>query len=306
MGHAAAAGLGGAGLKAYVGHWDGVAQWSQGGEVHAWVRVPPTWSPGVPSFWTEPWLEGMRSNWSTVFTGGVFTPASARRPRHGWSALCTSTVHSCLPLRFCPYLNDTLLPGNSPTKASNASCLTYRTLSYRTLPYRREYGIDVEVVWHVYRPVLGRLLDAAAPQPAEEGELEEGEEGAAAGGVASVLVGAVGIVCVSSGGDAGEEEGELKTGEEGAAAGGVCVCASWSGGSMCVSNGCAPAGGGGRFGSGRGGPGSSRWGTIRRVSLPRGVLIGATWQRRLSAGGGEEVVETSLGSWVGDGTRNQM
>lgn len=33
----------------------------------------------------------------------------------------------------------------------------------------------------MYRPVLGRLLDAAAPQPAEEGELEEGEEGAAAG-----------------------------------------------------------------------------------------------------------------------------
>ncbi|GIL78715.1 hypothetical protein Vretimale_382 [Volvox reticuliferus] len=42
---------------------------------------------------------------------------------------------------------------------------------------RREYGIDVEVVWHIYRPVMSSLLEAAAPQPAEEGELEEGEDG---------------------------------------------------------------------------------------------------------------------------------
>jgi hypothetical protein len=49
---------------------------------------------------------------------------------------------------------------------------------------RREYGIDVEVVWHIYRPVMSKLLDAAAPQPAEEGELEEGEEGAVAAGAA--------------------------------------------------------------------------------------------------------------------------
>ncbi|KAG2445899.1 hypothetical protein HXX76_000503 [Chlamydomonas incerta] len=45
---------------------------------------------------------------------------------------------------------------------------------------RRDFGIDVEVVWHIYRPVMSRLLDAAAPQPAEEGELEEGEEAGAA------------------------------------------------------------------------------------------------------------------------------
>ncbi|PNW74840.1 hypothetical protein CHLRE_12g507700v5 [Chlamydomonas reinhardtii] len=45
---------------------------------------------------------------------------------------------------------------------------------------RRDFGIDVEVVWHIYRPVMARLLDAAAPQPAEEGELEEGEEAGAA------------------------------------------------------------------------------------------------------------------------------
>ncbi|KXZ51410.1 hypothetical protein GPECTOR_12g372 [Gonium pectorale] len=49
---------------------------------------------------------------------------------------------------------------------------------------RREYGIDVEAVWHIYRPVMARLLDAAAPQPAEEGELEEGEDGGAAPGPA--------------------------------------------------------------------------------------------------------------------------
>ncbi|GIL45367.1 hypothetical protein Vafri_2617 [Volvox africanus] len=44
---------------------------------------------------------------------------------------------------------------------------------------RREYGMDVEVVWHIYRPVMSSLLEAAAPQPAEEGELEEGEDGGA-------------------------------------------------------------------------------------------------------------------------------
>lgn len=42
----------------------------------------------------------------------------------------------------------------------------------------------MEVVWHIYRPIMSRLLEAAAPQPAEEGELEEGEEGAVAAGPA--------------------------------------------------------------------------------------------------------------------------
>jgi THO complex subunit 2 len=41
--------------------------------------------------------------------------------------------------------------------------------------------VDVEAVWHMYRPVMARLYDAAAPQPVEEGELEDGEEGAAPG-----------------------------------------------------------------------------------------------------------------------------
>ncbi|KAG2492057.1 hypothetical protein HYH03_009555 [Edaphochlamys debaryana] len=47
---------------------------------------------------------------------------------------------------------------------------------------RRDFGIDVEVVWHIFRPVLSRLMEAAAPQPAEEGELEEGEEATAPAG----------------------------------------------------------------------------------------------------------------------------
>ncbi|KAG1660029.1 hypothetical protein FOA52_010014 [Chlamydomonas sp. UWO 241] len=47
---------------------------------------------------------------------------------------------------------------------------------------RREYGLDPEVVFTLYRPLLRRLLFLTCPLP-EDGELEEGEDAAAASAV---------------------------------------------------------------------------------------------------------------------------
>lgn len=66
-------------------------------------------------------------------------------------------------------------PGPGPGPQTALTFEDYAALLPNLETLRQDYKLDAEVVFHLYRPVLRKVLQMTAPVQ-EEGELEEGEE----------------------------------------------------------------------------------------------------------------------------------